>query len=172
MPRTPLKQSYQEEITQAFHVFDTHRTGTINANAFKLLLRALGFRVTKEEIRREILQGNIRLGRSDESDEDTDIDLELVLDITSSRYNKCIDPHVEMKINFRLFDEGNKGYIQFSDLKKVVDDVNREYQQLGMDEEHLPVLRDDQIKAMIDELDGDQDSVINFAEFKKIMEFA
>lgn len=118
------------------------------------------------------MQGNIRLGRSDESDEDTDIDLELVLDITSSRYNKCIDPHVEMKINFRLFDEGNKGYIQFSDLKKVVDDVNREYQQLGMDEEHLPVLRDDQIKAMIDEFDGDQDSVINFAEFKKIMEFA
>eukprot|EP00979_Chaetoceros_neogracilis_P017864 scaffold10322_cov290-Chaetoceros_neogracile.AAC.1 len=77
-----------------------------------------------------------------------------------------------MKINFRLFDVGNKGYLQLSDLKKVINDVNREFKEMGMDGEHLPTLRDDQIKAMIEEFDGDQDDVINFAEFKHIMKFA
>lgn len=181
MPRTTLEQSYQEEITEAFHVFDIHRTGTITANSLKLLVRALGFRVTKQEVWKEITQGNVRLGRSTcgisdddnaQGNDSSDVDLELVLDIMQERYNKNIDPHVEMKINFRLFDEGNKGYIQLSDLKKVLDDVNREYKEMGMDEENMPVLRDDQINAMIEEFDGDQDNVINFAEFTNIMKFA
>jgi Ca2+-binding EF-hand superfamily protein len=183
MPRTTLDQSYQEEITQAFHIFDTRRTGEITPNALKLLLRALGFRVTKHEVWKEIIEGNVRLGRSttseilrnidnEQGNDSSDIDLELVMDVIQERYHENIDPHTAMKINFRLFDVDNKGYIQLSDLKKVINEVNREFKEMGMDGEHLPTLRDDQIKAMIEEFDGDQDDVINFAEFKHIMKFA
>ena len=125
---------------------------------------------------------------------DMDIDLELVLDIMSQPYfnresNENIsnyDPHVEMKVNFRLFDNENKGYIDSKDVKRVVSEINdyrrkekaKSVHARGNDIDNEDDDSDDgfydlnevYIRAMIDEFDGDQDSVINFREFKKMME--
>lgn len=185
-----LSKSYRDEIVQAFRIFDTHRTATITPNSLKLLLRALGFRVTQQEVYREIILGKRRLGRANILDEnDTEqigegVDLELVLNIMEERYNnKNYDPNDEMKINFRIFDKENKGYIQLSDLKRVVQELNQDSKHFGMDGlaqvdgsemggifDELN-LTDDQLTAMIHGFDSDQDSVINFSEFKKIMKF-
>jgi Ca2+-binding EF-hand superfamily protein len=173
MVTTTLTGSFKEEITQAFNVFDEKRTGKITINSLKLLIRALGFRVTRNQVFRDTIEAKRRLGRNylgdkDENDnDDYDIDLDLIYEIIESKYNKDYDPNAEMKINFRLFDAGNKGYIEVSDLKRVIAELNAGCSEMGV--EPIPEMREDQLQAMIDEFDGDLDSVINFAEFKRIM---
>ena len=46
-----LSESQKEEIKEAFDLFDTSGSGTIEAKELKVALRALGFEPTKEEIR-------------------------------------------------------------------------------------------------------------------------
>lgn len=184
-----LKKSYRNEIVQIFRIFDTHRTSTITPNSLKLMLRALGLRVTQQDVDKEIIQGKRRLGRAHSFDENykrqigQEIDFDLVLNIMEESFNDTnYDPSDDMKINFRLFDRENKGYIQLSDLKRVMLEINQEWKQFGMDGEVTESgsgeivdelnLTDDQLTAMMKEFDRDQDTVINFTEFNKIMDFA
>lgn len=175
MVTTILAESYREEITQAFNVFDEKRTGTITPNNLKLLIRALGFRVTRNQVFRDIVEAKRRLGHTgtettSNNDDDMDVDLDLCLDIFETKYNRDYDATAEMKINFRLFDGGNKGYIQVSDIKRVIQEFNDASSEMGM--EPFPDMREDQLQAMIEEFDRDLDGVINFAEFKRIMKYA
>jgi centrin-3 len=62
------------------------------------------------------------------------------------------DPLEEIRRAFALFDGDNTGKINFSDLKRVA-------QELGEN------LDDDELHAMIDEFDLDQDGEINEEEF-------
>lgn len=62
------------------------------------------------------------------------------------------DPLEEIRRAFALFDSDNTGKINFSDLKRVA-------QELGEN------LDDDELHAMIDEFDLDQDGEINEEEF-------
>lgn len=183
--------SYKNEITNAFRVFDVERNGTISSNDLKLILRALGFRATKNEVIRNIMQSYKRRGIQrrtklsqmdvfDESENNLmkEIDLETVLDIIldpSSSYNRNNsnedEKRKEQKVNFRLFDVENKGYITISNLKRVIQDLKdcdenilgREFTSLFDD------MDDDELKAMIEEFDGDQDGMISEDEFMKIM---
>jgi Ca2+-binding protein (EF-Hand superfamily) len=152
------------------------------------MLRALGFRVTQQDVDKEIIQGKRRLGRTHNFDENytiqigQEIDLDLVLNIMEESFNNTnYDPSDDLKTNFRLFDRENKGYIQLSDLERVMLEINQEWKQFGMDGlvtesgsgeivDELN-LTDDQLTAMMKEFDRDQDSVINFTEFNKIMDF-
>eukprot|EP00557_Chaetoceros_sp_GSL56_P010434 CAMPEP_0176481214 /NCGR_PEP_ID=MMETSP0200_2-20121128/2698_1 /TAXON_ID=947934 /ORGANISM="Chaetoceros sp., Strain GSL56" /LENGTH=101 /DNA_ID=CAMNT_0017877399 /DNA_START=364 /DNA_END=669 /DNA_ORIENTATION=+ len=97
------------------------------------------------------------------------------------RYNNDnYDPIDDMKVNFQIFDRENKGCIQLSDLKRVMLEVHQELKQFGMDGLNESgtggifnelELTDDQLTAMMTEFDCDQDSVIDFNEFMKIMKF-
>lgn len=209
-----LTLSYSNEIIQSFQVFDTERTGTISINDLKLILRALGFRVTKQSVLYDVLESNRRRGIiqqqqqkqkqqsalhlfQDSSDDDDDnnssgmtkdIDLETVLDVIlnpDSKYNRENQTEEQMKmmhkINFRLFDVENKGYITASNLKRVLQEI-REYSSKGIAKEgddcslsqkHNALLNDiddNELRAMIEMFDGDQDGMINEEEFRRIME--
>ena len=158
----------------------------ISSNDLKLILRALGFRVTKHEVIRDVVESHRRRGilqqQKNNSNKDGDvikeIDLETVLDIIldpGSKYNQSNQSEQEMKkrqrLDFRLFDVENKGYITVSNLKRAIQDLKdcnedilgKEYTSLfdGMD--------DNELKAMIEEFDGDQDGMISEDEFRKIM---
>lgn len=175
-----LDPSYKTEIVQTFHIFDERRTGNITPYALKLLLRTLGHRVTKQEVWKEINKSSQRLGLSfsnrDQDDErnDVDINIEMTLDIIQESYNQFFDQALYLKNSFRLFDEGNKGYIDKSDLKRVIEEIRNECKTIGLDAKHesnlLSSLRDDRLQAMIEEFDDDMDSAINQKEFEKIMD--
>lgn len=47
-----LTEQQRAEVRQAFDLFDTDGQGVIDANALKVVLRALGFEPRKEEARR------------------------------------------------------------------------------------------------------------------------
>jgi len=214
-----LISSYKNEIIQCFHIFDEERTGTISLHHFKLILRALGFRVTRIEIIQNVLQSNERRGiqmhhassngynntsyyyndthdnanTMDANDDDDDdgiiqkeIDLDTVLDVIlnpTSKYNKRnLDTNqiqMERKINFKLLDVENKGYITFANLKQAMQELKsedgRRYLSDGDDEDELVPFWDDiddeELRAMIEEFDIDQDGMISEVEFRRIMQY-
>ena len=53
-PRLELSEQQRSEIRQAFDLFDTNGQGVIDANALKVVLRALGFEPRKEEVKQMI----------------------------------------------------------------------------------------------------------------------
>ena len=203
--------SYRNEIIQCFHVFDNERRGIISVNDLKLIIRALGFRVTKLDVLRNVIESNKRRGIHvqklditnkssaftksksicDEEydvitndyghDSSKDIDLDTVLDIIlhpNSKYNRenQSDYEVKMmhKINFRLFDVENKGYITASNIKRVIQDIKEFNDQRALNN-GMPIgknfddIDDNELRSMIEEFDCDLDGVINEEEFRKIM---
>ncbi len=50
-PKHELSESQKNEIKQAFDLFDTSGSGTIESKELKVALRALGFEPPKEEIK-------------------------------------------------------------------------------------------------------------------------
>ena len=52
--RSELTEEQRQEIKEAFDLFDTDGSGTIDAKELKVAMRALGFEPKKEEIRKMI----------------------------------------------------------------------------------------------------------------------
>jgi centrin-1 len=52
--RTELTEEQKQEIKEAFDLFDTDGSGSIDAKELKVAMRALGFEPKKEEIRKMI----------------------------------------------------------------------------------------------------------------------
>ena len=48
--RTQLSEEQKQEIKEAFDLFDTDKTGTIDYHELKVAMRALGFAVKKQEV--------------------------------------------------------------------------------------------------------------------------
>ena len=145
--RTELTEEQKQEIKEAFDLFDTDGSGTIDAKELKVAMRALGFEPRKEEIRKMI------------ADVDRDgsgvIDFPDFLDMMTAKMAER-DPREEMTKAFRLFDDDETGKISFKNLKRVA-------KELGEN------MTDEEIQEMIDEADRDGDGEISEEEFMRIM---
>ena len=145
--RTELTEEQKQEIKEAFDLFDTDGSGTIDAKELKVAMRALGFEPKKEEIRKLI------------ADVDTNgsgvIDFPEFLDMMTTKMAER-DPREEMSKAFRLFDDDETGKISFKNLKRVA-------KELGEN------MTDEEIQEMIDEADRDGDGEISEEEFMRIM---
>ena len=145
--RSELTEEQKQEIKEAFDLFDTDGSGTIDAKELKVAMRALGFEPKKEEIRKMI------------ADADRDgsgvIDFPEFLDMMTQKMAER-DPREEMLKAFRLFDDDETGKISFKNLKRVA-------KELGEN------MTDEEIFEMIEETDKDGDSEISLEEFTNIM---
>lgn len=145
--RSELTEEQKQEIKEAFDLFDTDGSGTIDAKELKVAMRALGFEPKKEEIRKMI------------ADVDKDgsgvIDFPEFLDMMTTKMAER-DPREEMIKAFRLFDDDESGKISFKNLKRVA-------KELGEN------MTDEEIQEMIDEADRDGDGEISEEEFMRIM---
>ena len=112
--RTELTEEQKQEIKEAFDLFDTDGSGTIDAKELKVAMRALGFEPKKEEIRKLI------------ADVDTNgsgvIDFPEFLDMMTTKMAER-DPREEMSKAFRLFDDDETGKISFKNLKRVAKEL-------------------------------------------------
>merc|ERR1712096_576703 len=111
--RNELTEEQKSEIKEAFDLFDTDGSGTIDAKELKVAMRALGFEPKKEEIRKMI------------ADADRDgsgvIDFPEFLDMMTQKMAER-DPREEMLKAFRLFDD-ESGKISFKNLKRVAKEL-------------------------------------------------
>ena len=109
--RTELTEEQKQEIKEAFDLFDTDGSGTIDAKELKVAMRALGFEPKKEEIRKMI--------------QDVDKDGSGVIDFPEfltmmARKMRDTDSEEEIKEAFRVFDKDGNGYISAAELKHVM----------------------------------------------------
>ncbi|XP_044538726.1 centrin-2 [Gracilinanus agilis] len=146
-PKPELTEDQKQEIREAFDLFDTDGTGTIDVKELKVAMRALGFEPKKEEIKKMI----------------SDIDKEGTGKISFNDFLAVMtqkmaekDTKEEILKAFRLFDDDETGKISFKNLKRVA-------RELGEN------LTDEELQEMIDEADRDGDGEVNEQEFLRIM---
>lgn len=148
--RFELSDEQRQEIREAFELFDSDKNGLIDAHEMKVAMRALGFDVRKEEVLRMMDECPTK-----DYNNRSFIDLQSFTDLMTEKFSQR-DPRQEMIKAFQLFDENNTGKINLRALRRVA-------RELGEN------MTDDELQAMIDEFDKDQDGEINQEEFLSIM---
>ncbi|KAH7830138.1 Centrin [Monocercomonoides exilis] len=145
--RPELTEEQRQEIREAFDLFDTDGSGTIDAKELKVAMRALGFEPKKDEVKRMIAEID--------KDGTGTIDFNSFLEMMTIKMAER-DPREEILKAFRLFDDDNTGKISFKNLKRVA-------KELGEN------MTDEELQEMIDEADRDGDGEINEEDFLRIM---
>ncbi|KAG9396213.1 Calmodulin-like protein [Carpediemonas membranifera] len=146
--RPELTDEQKQEVKEAFDLFDTDKSGSIDYHELKVAMRALGFEVKKEEVQRLMTEYD-RTGSGE-------IDFDSFVEIMTAKIADR-DPREEMLKAFRLFDDDSTGRITLKNLKRVA-------KELGEN------MTDDELQAMVDEFDRDGSGDINQEEFLAIMQ--
>ncbi|GME85017.1 unnamed protein product [Ambrosiozyma monospora] len=144
--KAELLNEQKQEIREAFTMFDMNNDGFLDYHEFKVALRALGFDMTKKDVLEIINKYDVE-----------DKKLISYNDFYDYVATKIIerDPLDEIKRAFSLFDDDGTGKISLKNLKRVAKELGES-------------LTDDELRAMIDEFDLDEDGEINEAEFINI----
>merc|ERR1711908_243875 len=100
------------EFKEAFELFDTDKSGSIDSNELAFAMKALGFEPTGQEVAD-------MLAKCDEDGNGT-VQYEEFVDLVSGRLDRK-DPDQEMKDGFAMFDTSNKGYIDFGDFMSIME---------------------------------------------------
>jgi len=136
-----------EELKEAFSLFDTDGSGSIDAKELKAAMRALGFQVKKADVRKMIAD-------IDKDDSGT-IDFQEFVDMMTGKMSER-DGKEEVAKVFALFDHEGAGKIGFRDLKRVVTELGES-------------ISDEEMREMIEEADKDGDGYVVFDDFFKML---
>ena len=135
------------EMEEAFNVFDSEKTGSIDYHELKVAIRALGFSVRREEVQ--------RLAAMVDRKQDGRIDFEGFRAIVTRKIEER-DPNDEIESIFALLDTEGTGKIGVDELRTVA-------AELGED------IDESELQAMIQEFASDGQAVVTLREFKYIM---
>jgi centrin-1 len=136
-----------EELREAFGLFDSDNKGALDARELKAAIRAMGFDVKKEQVRKMMMD----IGRDPSQLISQDDFFEIMKDKMQEKGSR----EEVMKI-FQLFDEDRSGKITLKTLKKIAIDIG-------------DTSSDEELRAMIAEADRDKDGGLNFEEFYRVM---
>lgn len=142
-----LSEEQKQEIREAFDQFDTDGSGSIDAKELKVAMRALGFELTREEIRemiRSVAGANVPA-----------IDFNQFMEMMGQKILQR-DPYQEILKAFELFDKDHNGSISLKDLKAATIELGEN-------------LTDDELREMIKEADRDLDGEVCKLEFVNVM---
>mmetsp|Transcript_59663 Transcript_59663/g.167199 ORF Transcript_59663/g.167199 Transcript_59663/m.167199 type:complete len:167 (+) Transcript_59663:111-611(+) len=148
--RTELKDEQKAEIKEAFDLFDTDGTGTIDAKELKVALRALGFEPKKEELKKLVSD----LDKTGSNSGQGQLDFNEFLEIMTAKMCEK-DSKEQVQKAFQLF-KGPSGKISFDDLQAVA-------RELGEN------MSDEELMEMIREADKDEDKEVSEEEFLRII---
>jgi len=168
------------EIREAFRLFDTDGSGSIDSKELKVAMRALGFEPKKEEINKMIADvdedgsGEVdfdefmvmmleKMGSKDIKEDwikvcvhsETALHSMCDLDILNATI-AVLGSNSRMRQAFRSFDDDETGAVTFENLKRVA-------LELGED------MTDDELKEMLREIDKDGSGDINEDEFLAVV---
>merc|ERR1712146_240550 len=140
-----LSEEQIEEIREAFNLFDADNSGAIDVRELKAAMRALGFEVKKEELKKMI---------SDIDNGNGSIEFQEFLEMMTGKMGEK-DTREDIEKVFKLFDDDNTGKISLRNLRRVAQELGE-----NIDEEEL--------QDMINQADRDG-CEINIDEFYRIM---
>merc|ERR1719451_241435 len=142
-----LTDEQKQEIREAFDLFDTDGSGTIDAKELRVAMRALGFEPKKEEIKKMIAD-------IDKDDSGT-IDFNEFLEMMTAKMSEK-DSREEIRKAFRLFADDETGFITLKNLRRVAKEIGEN-------------MTDEELQEMIEEADRDGDGQVSEEEFLRMM---
>jgi centrin-1 len=136
-----------EEVKEAFDLFDTDKSGTVEPKELKLAMETLGFDAKNATLFHMV------------SDLDDDasgaIDFGEFLDLITRQLTDN-ESRIEIKKIFNLFDTEKTGRINIKNLRKIVKDLGES-------------LSEDDLLDLIEKGDSDGDGQVTFEDFYNIM---
>merc|ERR1712028_309220 len=109
-----LTEEQTEEIREAFNLFDADNSGAIDVRELKAAMRALGFEVKKEELKKMI---------SDiDNDGNGSIEFQEFLEMMTGEMGEK-DTREDIEKVFKLFDDDNTNKISFRNLARVAEEL-------------------------------------------------
>jgi Ca2+-binding EF-hand superfamily protein len=145
--RPGLTEDEITEIKEAFDLFDSDGSGTIDPSELMNAMRSIGFESKSQTIYRML------------SDADRDksgaLDFGEFLDMMSAR-NSDKEGSYDVEQIFNLFDEDRNGYITVENLRRVI-------RELG------ETMTEEEISEIIASADSDNDGRITLEDFTHIM---
>lgn len=142
-----LTQQKKQEIKEAFELFDTDGSGTIDAKELNVAMRALGFEMTDEQIDQMI--------RDVDKDGSGAIDFDEFVHMMTAKIGER-DSKEELTKAFRIIDQDNKGRISAADIERIAKEVNESFTPR-------------EIREMIQDADLDGDGEVDMEEFMRMM---
>jgi Ca2+-binding EF-hand superfamily protein len=147
-----LSPEQQQEIRDAFALFDCDGDGVISSEEIGQAMRALGLQLSGEELHKMIKAADLNC--------DGVIDGEEFVRLMSDYFGRVsggVDDEVDtLREAFEVFDQERTGFIGACDIKKVFLDLGER-------------LSDADVEAMILVADLNSDGRISFEEFRKIV---
>merc|ERR1711890_83685 len=142
-----LSEEQMDEIREAFNLFDGDQSGATDVRELKAAMRALGFEVKNEELKKMV------------SDVDNDgngtIEFAEFLEMMTGKMGEK-DSREDIEKVFKLFDGANTNKISFRNLARVAEELGEN-------------IDDEELQDMINQADRDGDGEINIDEFYRIM---
>ncbi|XP_011083219.1 caltractin isoform X1 [Sesamum indicum] len=142
-----LTQQKRQEIKEAFELFDTDGSGTIDAKELNVAMRALGFEMSEEEITRMIAEVD--------KDGSGAIDFDEFCHMMTAKFGER-DTEEELMKAFNIIDQDKNGKISAADIQRIARELGENFTEK-------------EIQDMIDEADRDRDGEVNADEFKRMM---
>ncbi len=143
-PKEPMLSSeLMKEISDGFELFDQDGDGTISVEELSLVMKAFGDEPADDEVR-QMIEANDTSG-------DGAIDF--------GEFVRMMHPapsQQDVRAAFVTFDQDNDEFIDQSELSQAMADIGEE-------------LDDDEVWAMIDEVDNNGDRLVDYPEFVEIM---
>merc|ERR1711975_143672 len=134
-----LSDEQLDEIREAFSLFDSDASGMIDVRELKAAMRALGFEVKNEELKKMVM----------------DVDNDGNGTIEFAEFLRMMTGKMGEKV-FKLFDDDNTNKISFRNLARVAEELGEN-------------IDDEELQDMINQADRDGDGEINIDEFYRIM---
>ena len=135
------------EVKEAFNVFDSEQSGSLDARELKAALKALTINISKDEIR----QIYADFGKDIREKINQEEFFEIVTPRLPDRHTKDY-----IKMIFKYFDLDNNDKISIRNLKKISQEIGES-------------LSDEELKEILEEADRDNDGYIGFDDFYRIM---
>eukprot|EP00656_Telonema_subtile_P035299 TRINITY_DN3927_c0_g1_i2.p2 TRINITY_DN3927_c0_g1~~TRINITY_DN3927_c0_g1_i2.p2 ORF type:complete len:158 (+),score=53.85 TRINITY_DN3927_c0_g1_i2:256-729(+) len=144
-----INEQQKKELWESFNLLDPEGTGKVAAADIRVVLRALGYDPSKEDVEKLV-------ARFDSSKTGA-LDFSEYMDLLIEKMSENDSPE-DVQLAFRQFDREQTGEIGFEDLKEVVRDLGEE-------------LTHEEINEMITyfKADGDESDTCTREEFFKLM---
>merc|ERR1711865_358561 len=143
-----LTPEQEADLKEAFELFDTDDSNSIDCKELKVAMKALGFDPTEQEVQ-DIIS-------SLDSDGSNELDFNEFKQVMSGRLADK-DKKQDMVKAFGLLDKDRKGVIEFKDLRRMANEIGE-------------VMSDEDLHEMIKCADKNDDEKITQEEFLELME--
>ena len=142
-----LTDAQLDEFREAFNMFDKDGGGSIDASELRDLMISVGQNCTEGELKEMVLAAD--------ADGTGDIDF---LEFAVLMAHKMTDENKDdtLKKAFAVFDASGDGFISAQEMRKIMFNLGENLQQ-------------EDVEAVIGEVDVDGDGQINYQEFAKIL---